>query len=561
MSSGFDVKLLYSPSVNAVLNEDANIVSVIGKKGVTYYDNETTNASQKDFDFNVVMNGELFLSHNLYLQNKVTLTFNRKLKTGCDAFNSFPLLSCISNLSCTVNGAAHSVEIGNIIDVLARYSKIDDYEFTSTMLDNTQMYSEEDYDLPINPLSMYTASTKGSKGRGCYISDIVCTEDDNGNFTTVVNATITTPILGLSPFNYSKDEKLGLLNVKSFKIKGMMSNSEQHIWKTTDKTENAMPKVVWDKMKLFYHTYEINDNTFVRQSTYFYPHYDYQILRQDNSSEKGKLNTNSINAVPSAMYLCARDTTDIRDSDDACKYPNRYLPVRSINIRYGSDSLLNTTHADALYETSLRNGCNIEYLDFICANQYRSINADGNGERGVIGTGSVIKLNASDFIPNLVGGMVKNQALTIDYLISENLKKFKDVNGVDIEKYELFCLLVYNGVWTIPYNGKTSPSIGVIDNINFNEAIPLAQENLSLYSVNDLLTGGASFGSFMKSLSKGVKTGLKSLPKYANLVKTLVPSTASSVDGITDTINQLSSAFNGGYAITGGSSQIDVNSL
>jgi len=445
-------------SIRTVLIKDSRIADITDKEvyGVmsggaqsTQQQIAATSASTSSLVFQVQVPSEnIVIDRNVLIQANLnfTIRINEDVPAGdlafnygsTDAFQVFPLNSLFTTSSCTINNTNVSANTQDIFAQLTRMNSARElyrYNSTSPSLPDSQWgafanaigatnnplggFANNSLDLDFDPRGAFPATFTVVHNTGAGGVDDSLVSLGNGaaageSWTITVNALVTEPLFGLSPFTWCDPEfsSQGILGVNNMSLVFNIDASCKRLWSSAT---NYISSITLNTPQCFQTcqlllTYLSLQPTDIVSTKNVCPYMDYPRFISNTSQtlpawdptagepQVFKLTSNSIqlNQVPDKMIIIARTPM----SQQNWTYTSSFVPIQNIvcNFNNASGLLSSATQVD-LWKMSMRNGSSQNWNEFYGE---ASVNTgEGVGEL-IPTTGAMLVINPTiDFgLPN-----------------------------------------------------------------------------------------------------------------------------------------------------------------
>jgi len=318
-----------------------------------------------------------------------------------DAFQVFPLNSLFTTSSCTINNTNVSANTQDIFPQLTRMNSARElyrYNSTSPSLPDSQWgvfsdatlatnnplggFANNSLDLDFDPRGAFpTIITVEHFNNGVLIDDsLISLGQATETWTINVQAIVTEPLFGLSPFTWCDPEfsSQGILGVNNMAFVFNIDAACKRLWSSANDYINTITLVTpgcFQICQLLF-TYLSLQPTDVVSTKNVVPYMDYPRFisntsvamqpfdpTQPNNLTVTKLTSNSIqlNQVPDKMIICAR----IPMSQQTYANTSSFLAIQQIvcNFNNASGLLSSATQVD-LWKMSMRNGSSQNFNEF-----------------------------------------------------------------------------------------------------------------------------------------------------------------------------------------------------
>lgn len=414
------------------------------------------------------------------------------------SLSAYPLHSCSTTVSATINNNTVTANIDDILQTLIRFldrSHIHKYNgITPTMPDNYLNYADA-VNQNNNPLGSYGNSEKANDyhGRGSYVLLGIQPASYGSSFYTVYTGTggannpyalyvtmKTTEPLMLSPFTFSHDRvnSQGIFGIQNMSFR-MNINPNARIWRqnpalTTSHPDTPraipVPTVQIDefrdaKLTFFYLTPHPEDLFPSKNVVSFLDMPRYITQGTDNIpantvSNPFTLQSVQLNMVPDKLVvLVRRKNLTVGDSDS-------FLPITNIQINWNNSSgILATAPQEKLWLMSVESGINQSWLEWSGKASAYSPGVDGGvaidqkpyvplaGGILALDFAKHIQINESYFAPGSLGVFSLQIRITC---FNQDLD-----NTVLANNYEAVVIPVNSGVFVCD-RGTSSQYIGIL---------------------------------------------------------------------------------------------------
>lgn len=498
------------------------------------------------------------------------------LQPNGDAPRNFPFHSISNNFIMSANNTSITQQIAEMFHPLSRYNnspmlKSKDYSGCPSAQDVSQNYSDVLYE-NINPLSADGNATQDTvKPRGGFSYKVVVNQKNEtetaGTFYAVVDM-VTVEMLEMSPLVWGKlfPHSSGFYNMTSLSWTfNILSNAGSRVWSHADIPISGGatgPSSVVYQSKFegvsvlltgldTYGSYPVGGSV----QGFSYPvgipylnvcsitptkglsaqlgpskslTWDYFSLvnypkDQGTSIEFGKskllaTDNQQISSIPRALLIFIRPTLGYYYNNS--NVTETYYAIDAINITLGNRTgILSEASPQQLWQISRKNGCNIEYTDFLGNLKYTVGGNVFNNATSYGGVGAVLRLEFGGDIPLQEGicpgsiGQFSLQANVYARNINPRTQNYDvTTNPYPVENPQVTVnmICIYDGAITIPQPGVILPQTGVLTPIDVLEA-----ENNQKISYEDIRdVNGGNVISGIKNVAKKIGDELNKANKY-----------------------------------------------
>ena len=524
-----------------------------------------TSASTSSLVFQVQVPSEnIVIDRNVLLQ--ASLSFNITIPASADvpdgelafnygdtdAFQVFPLNSLFTTSSCTINNTNVSANTQDIFAQITRMNSARElyrYNSTSPSLPDSQWgaftdavqatnnplggFANNSLDLDFDPRGSFAATftVVHTLGDGTTDDSLVSLGEaaQGENWVITVNATVTEPLFGLSPFTWCDPEfsSQGILGVNNMSLVFNIDASCKRLWSSATNyiSSISLNQNCFQTCQLLL-TYLSLQPTDIVSTKNVCPYMDYPRFISNTSQalpawdpttgqpQVYKLTSNSIqlNQVPDKMIIVAR----LPMSQQNWNYTSSFLPIQNIvcNFNNASGLLSSATQVD-LWKMSMRNGSSQNWNEFY--GEASVAIGEGTGQL-IPTTGAMLVINPTiDFgLPNyLSAGSQGNFNFQFNlsvyntqaYPITPELVLICVNSGIMVTSQGVSNL--YTGMLTKEIVLKTNESTEVdpISTIEYSRLVGGKISNMPLTALHKVYKkrhGGVSSGGIM---SGGVSSG------------------------------------------------------
>jgi len=471
---------------------------------------------------------------------KVVFTYTAGAVTGtgdtiCDFGNNlslpaFPLQQEMENINININGTSVSQRQNRVINELLRMSNMKKNHLQRgcpTQLDKYGKNTEA-----LNCLGGYeTAFDSDNVPNGAFTNVSWC--DVNGAPVgppkILTNAQITTTAyykfkstekLVLSPFIFSedKDDSVGLFGLQTFTVLCTLSTDLSRSLRFFDNLTNrnvvitsigyANPAKAWESAVInsIFRAPAIGQPQPQRSIVPYMHVSDFETITNQTVAAGAqnvqiRSGTSTLSQIPDYLLIY------VKPKNLAANYGDNYLPITGLNMSFlGQGGILSSMTGYQLFETSVRNGLNMDF------NQYfgSAHTNNSNGSKSILTGGFIILRPGIDIeLPaQYAAGCPGNFSIQVTATVNNQL-------DIQVDSLSLTLGYIYSGFF-ITENGKSATLLGPVDVqevANMTKAGPQYQ-TLDSQELSRMV-GGSSFWS---KLASGVKQ-VASLPVVKDITK------------------------------------------
>lgn len=519
------VKRITPPNLDFEAQKFYGLVS--GASDITYYNYAST--SYNDSSINITVNppaNSMAMDRALFLTASISLTFTGTpqlnaylIQPQYDAPRFLPLMSCVNNMTVTINNDSFSVQANEFLSAVTRLYDIKDFNYgqsATSQYDNYQQYGE--WRDPFqgdakNALSGYgNGSTFG--GRGAFVEIVSNPVGDGVNVrTATARLNICEPIgVVLAPFladtsQNQKEKMLYGLNQLTLNLSlGNLARCWSH--------DPSSPVANWNLTATlsqfavpapsFAPTLLANFTTISALSgsgmplSNSWPYMEPQILPVSSGQTiapgaSAVINMNSVNlkAVPNMLLVYARESTAQQQAAGGNTFSDTFAVIENLTIQFNNKSgILANASKQQLHAISLKNGVKLNYQDW---SKY---------------VGSVVCLKFGEDIPlspEYAPGVNGSFNLAVQATISRPamLPGVSPPLVVQNKTYTLYVIPFFEGVLML--NGSAfSHSTGFLNVNDVLTAPEATDEDAFKKNEQNGLYGGSWWSDVKRGISKGL---------------------------------------------------------
>ena len=517
---------------------------------------------------NVLVQREVLFTSTLTFQltylntNGVVGTPSYMVQYGrSEAFCPFPLQSCMSNISVTINTTTVSVPMQDIIQLILRMMDIEEINYyangTPAMLDfyNTYLVGstliQANQNNPLGSIANYSGMQ--NLPRGSFAVNYIGNTDPNGNSpansylqaatVVYVQATFTEPLL-VSPFTWGKHwNDPGIHGVQTmnlqFNIGALNKIFKSEIYNYT----TVLTNVKNSSLDFTFLTPHPSDLLSAKNTVPYYQIVPYKTAYNNvlalNSTAVIPSNNFQLSTVPDKLFVGLRPTIGAYVNTMA----DYYALINSVNIQWNANSgILSSATPYQLWEMTRESGCKMSWLEwsgYFCmfvaptSGAYNTSFAIGGlqgtiggpsqggpGGNGVpYGCGALLVLDYARFI-----------TITEDFFAPASIGQFSlqvqltvQGNGVSsiastLANYELVVAVMNSGVFSTERGSSQ-----VYLNILSKQDVLNASTQPAMYDSDLYRMVGGNFLSSLKSAVGDIYSGIKSIAPVASEVLGAIP--------------------------------------
>jgi hypothetical protein len=425
--SSFSTVLIEDSRISSITSEEVFGVQSSASQS-TYQQFQAVSTSNSSVVFNVQIPSEnIVIDRHVYIQGQVLLTIScGNVPTGkyamqyglTDAFNCFPLQSLFTTMQMTINNASVSTNIGDIKDLIVRMNDKRMLNRYNSMTPSMPDDAYATYNLGVgannNPLASYQNNSYDTDflSRGSWKLDnfeVIHTHagapddasleslDPADTWTITIAATFTEPFLALSPFiNCRSDNDAGLVGINNISANFNVDSSCKKVWNTANVAVAAgATPTKWDSyitgitlgsattptgltnMKLLFNFLSLQPEQYAKISTKNIVGFlDYpRFLSPSTSNQTIAPNQTTtlisqsiqLSQVPDLILIAARIPLSQQGYGTGFTNFNAgsFLQINNISVNFNNASgLLASSTTNDLFELSIRNGSNQNYLEW-----------------------------------------------------------------------------------------------------------------------------------------------------------------------------------------------------
>jgi hypothetical protein len=547
-----DVIKAIDPRVTAP-GASAPYVYIEGAGNVTQKSYTTTSISNSSLQFSSANppNKKIYVDRKVYIQTGIRLSFSCVstaalqycITPGQDALRCYPFSSSCDVIQATLNNYSISVNMADIVHPLVDRYNVDNrlkngmYSTAPSYPDQSQLYSSL-VDSNRNPLGDYGFSTdENIMPRGgfsqYYVQSNTQSTASGQTLTAVVDFVTTEPLFLLPPINSGRKECSGFINLATFdmNITLLGSNAANRMW-SRDETLPALTSLTFQFAPLittgpsFYFT---NQSAPVLLFQYLQPkesmllpmdglslynYYDIQryptdIVGVPQYPQYNTYSTNSIQlqGIPERIYVWCRQPNNILYN--SATTTDTFASINNISVQYNARSgLLASCSPQVLYQNSKKNGCNLNYTQWLGSPVYTP--QSFTSQYGTVG--SVICINPSTDLG--LGSLEADSKNT-----SANLQINVSVSSLlpGVSAYTIYICVISNGIFQI-HNGVSNAQINVLTSSDILDA--KRQPGINYEMVKSI--GSGDFLSGLKSFwNEHLSPFLKNTKLASNLARVI----------------------------------------
>lgn len=562
-----DVTKAMDPRVTAP-GASAPYVYIEGAANVTQKSYTTTSVSASSLQFSSANppNKKIFVDRKIYVRTGIRLSMScvstasgqSCITPGRDALRCYPFSSSVDVMQATLNNYSISVNTADIIHPLVDRYNVDNrlkngmYSTAPSYPDQSQLYSSL-VDANRNPLGDYGFSTdenimpRGGYSKFYIHSNTVSTAADQ-TLTAVVDFVTTEPLFLLPPIHSGRKECSGFINLATFdmNITLLGINAFNRMWSRSELDPTLTGTFQFASLITTGPAFRFtNESTPTLLFQYFQPkesmllpmdglslynYYDIQRYPTDVTGvpqypSYATFSTNSIqlSGIPSRIYIVARQPNNILYNDVSAT--DTFASINNISIQYNARSgLLASCSPEVLFQISKKNGCNLNYTQFLGAPVYGQGSFSNASQYGTVG--SVICLDPSQDI-GLGSLEADNKNTSANLQINVSLSSLLP----DVSAYTIYIIVISGGIFSI-HNGVSNAQVNVLtseDILNAKRQPGINYESIKSMGSGDFLSGLKSF--WEEHLSPFLKN-TKLASNLANLIPFAGPAISSSLQNL-----------------------------
>lgn len=462
----------YDPLVGGIDDKKLYVV-VKGQSDVTYYQSTAQSNTTGSIQFSLAIpSPQTIIDRKMYLTYYVDFVFDGDLDLAVkDSLRQFPISTCMTQLSATINSQTVSIDMSDVIQPLMRYKANNellarDYTLAPCARDVYNSYADAvTYGTARSPLSNFGSSGPMGENRGGFELNVLSARN--------VRAVVTEPLF-LDPFVSASDDEAGLVGITSMTLNITNSNGLSRMWSSYNNAITTATVTFYANPVVTYKTVQPLATQHIPKSV----NYRYnQIDRY--STAGGALAAGSsttittanvqLQTMPHSIYVFARQ----RNADQTFKSSDSYASITAVNVLFaGKSGLLASCPQANLYQISKKNG----YI--------------GGFQEWSLYNGSVLRLKPS-------WDLALNETLAPGCQGTFNLQlqvTYKNINSASIN-YDVFVIVEQEGVFSI-INGVANKVVG-----------PLSPSDvLNSHPVMKRQHVEAMGGSFFSDVWSGIKS-------------------------------------------------------
>jgi hypothetical protein len=440
----------------------------------------------------------------------------------------FPLSSIALNARIQINGASNDIYPNQIVHALMRYnnstselgrdfstcpsfpdmyqeymnggSNVGGYSYVDNGTTRTQGYGTGN-----SALANVGECSFDMEPRGGWVYDEVVLSGGGGQQIATVKFTTFEPII-ISPLNFSHNNQKSLIGVNTLNVtynlgdvKRVMSLNNR----AEDGTEIAGREITSAKIIGQPELYTVLMQPKMIDKinpVQIYPWNQIFPYQQTFTMPTGVLakttvpfNTIQLSGVPKRIYIYAK-----RANEDATT-TDTFAQIQSLNVQFDTISgIFGGAPMQQLYQVCAENDYNGSYIDWA----YQS--------------GSIMCIDCEKDLPikeNLAVGSQKNITFSFTAEFGRLLRPYDNV--VAAEDYKLYCMVVYDGIFSIDQAGTPLFQLNTVTPTDVLRSASV--QRIPYHALNTFASGG-SFGSKLASIgSFAKKLGRKAIGAYENL--------------------------------------------
>ena len=457
------------------------------------------------------------------------------------ALRAYPFSSVVETLTAIINGQSITTQLSNVVHMLSRYNNTSESRTTfgsvfPNALDAYQSYSSGAGNGVLNG---YEGATPGSYlPRGAYNLKVTQNTQGNGSNTQISKVEgVIVEYINLSPFYQRLQQGTGgLSNIQNLTLNFTMSNLARMF------SINPASVVSIDTVDVTLTEPTIYcgfitppvDFSIPRSLNFAYNDYSYYVTSHGAAVPKVTaggviasvdLVSNVIqwSQLPEKIYVCVRKRrSDLTTgATKSVTSTDTYFSIENININFANqDGIQSATKPSALYLQSIRNGCNMSFVEW--TGKAQSYHKTGVSTH--LGTaGSVLALELGKDIP-LQGLDAVAMSGSWNFQIRV---KASNVSAAEDITPELAIIAVFDGIMTIEHPGQAFVTLGIVTPEQVLQAPPSGDD----YDDVMRLYGG-TFGSNIKRFFKKHGDTFRNVGKAVGSV--VAPELTQQLTGIVD---------------------------
>ncbi len=436
-----------------------------------------------------------------------------------DSPRAYPLSSNMNTLQIDLNNTSVSINMSDTILALLRYHNCEKLEETTmsttpTLLDQSSNYGDLIGTIR-NPMGSYIDSNEGSVcGRGGFpIRSITNNISAGIGFDTTASVEYDfTEDLFLSPMLFgTKVQEAGFVGLQTFQVTCNWNSDLSRFWSHSNDGGTTLTAIsVTMGQPSLLCQYKTPSPL---QKIPSYKNHPYTEIQRypttagsswiPNKQDIIPSSNIQLNSIPRMIYIfCRKRNQDLTFTD--C---DTYFSIEKISINWANNSgLLSNCSKEALYDLSVKNGCNLSWLQWSGETSYLS---SGSTLQKINGVGSILGIEFTDIglSPSEASGLNGTFQLQMDVTV-KNIYK-------EAVTPELYVVVANEGTFTL-HNNSATTQIGVISKSD----ILNAQKQKGI-NYNDLRYMSGS--SFFKDLGKKLTRVVKNAPKAIKTAKQITP--------------------------------------
>lgn len=427
------------------------------------------------------------------------------LQSGYWALRSWPLARNINTMTVSINNAATTVNMSDVIGPIllynmAEHAKEYEYSMTPTELDESVVYDDLVNSVR-NVLGSYIDSSTGLTHRGAFSPAVINNPDGLGigaglNVTAHVEFDICEPLILMSPLTWGRCEKSGLYGVQTFDLQVNWGGDLSRMLSFANGSGSVIsgvsvnigqPSLLWKYL---------TPQSLEKVPSKCEMNYS-EINRYPTSAPSIPANTQvrvsssniQLKGIPDDLILCCR----IQNSDQTMYTTDTFLPITQLSINFNNQSgLLSNTNVNDLYNISKANGLCQSFQEFAGQRMYV---CNGSSERSFNTGGGAVRLRMGKDIglpSTLSSGVDGTYQLQVDATVYN--QRPTAVNAT------FYIITFSSGVWTVE-SGRSVSQTNVVSKL---DVLNSEKSQVVKYKNTDQMLGGNIFEDIGDAISKGL---------------------------------------------------------
>lgn len=470
---------------------------------------------------------DVVVNSRAYVRCKYNIVINgtagasgKMIQPGLDGPRFMPLARSINTLQVTIGGDNFSTSLNQYWPAVSKYfenkNAINSGFMTTTpnMADQYQEYADF-----LNPITGGSArNALAGYGENGYMegrsgfSGFKIISDEDGS--AVCELDVTEPVF-CSPFNFSDQDRPGLIGISEMSMIFSFSELASSVWSHNNTTighsviNNLIVNITEFELLFNYQSLPLEMSSQLRP-TYSYPYYEmipYSTKAQEAPPQAVRtvtMNSIQLGTIPRRCYIFLREENpELLFSNGGCNKTDTFAVINNISITFNNKTgLLSTASIDDLYRISASNGCDMSYSQWT---KYQ---------------GSVLALDFSKDL-SLDDLLASGSRGSFNFSCTVNYTNPRQADGRSV-KYQLWCVCVNEGIINV-VNGMYSHQIGVFE---AEDVINVPIDTSLSWTRSDDIYGGSFIMSLIPKIMKGVrfaspfiKKGLRYGPQVADFME------------------------------------------